>query len=76
MLSQGWWSEERNVKLLDQERMEVLKALETAESKGPPPLSELFNDVYDTPTANLRKQEKELHDHMEKYPEHYNSTGH
>jgi 2-oxoisovalerate dehydrogenase E1 component alpha subunit len=76
MLSQGWWDEERDRQLLDEERMQVLKALETAETRGPPPISELFNDVYDTPTVNLKRQEKELHAHIAKYPDHYNSPGH
>lgn len=54
----------------------MLKALEAAESKGPPPVSELFNDVYDTPTAGLKRQEQELHAHMAKYPEHYSAAAH
>ena len=75
MISQGWWDEAQDVKLLDEERMAVLKALETAENRGPPSISELFNDVYDVPTANLKRQEKELHAHMAKYPGHYNNAG-
>jgi 2-oxoisovalerate dehydrogenase E1 component alpha subunit len=76
MTSRGWWDEERDLQLLDEERMQVMKALETAESRGPPAVSELFNDVYDVPTAGLRRQERELHEHMAKYPEHYHSAGH
>ena len=76
MLSQGWWDEDRDRELLDAERMEVLKALEAAEKKKPPPVSELFTDVYDTPTEALRRQEKELKEIIAKYPEYYKSNGH
>ena len=76
LIHRGWWDEARDVQLLDEERVEVLRALEAAEARGPPAISELFNDVYDVPTANLQRQEKELLAHIAKYPEHYSSSGH
>ncbi|CAE7621041.1 bckd-1A, partial [Symbiodinium microadriaticum] len=67
----GWWSDEQEAEVRDAERMGVLRALETAEKRPPPPVSELFADVYDVIPPHLAQQEEELYQHMEKYPEHY-----
>jgi 2-oxoisovalerate dehydrogenase E1 component alpha subunit len=71
----GWWDEERDQKMRDSIRMQVLQALEIAEKKPKPPVSELFEDVYSTKPPHLLKQEQELQEHMAKYPEHY-TEGH
>ena len=72
----GWWNNELEAEVRDTERVGVLRALETAEKRGPPPVSELFADVYDVLPPHLVQQEAELYEHMEKYPEHYKSAGH
>lgn len=71
MESRGWWSEEEELALRDKERMGVLAAIEVAEKKEKPPLSELFTDVYKEKPWHLQKQEQELNEHMMKYPEYY-----
>jgi 2-oxoisovalerate dehydrogenase E1 component alpha subunit len=76
MEGNGWWSEELEKELRDEERLGVLTALETAERKGPPSLNELFSDVYDAVPKHLQRQERELLEHMAKYPEHYSQTPH
>lgn len=72
----GWWNEQLEAELRDEERLGVLNALENAERKGIPPLTELFSDVYDTIPPHLRKQEEEFAQHMAKYPEHYAPKAH
>lgn len=73
----GWWTPEEETQLRDSERLAVLRALERAETRPKPPLSELFTDVYAEKPAHLREQERELAEHVAKYPEHYNGgAGH
>lgn len=51
------------------------QALERAEGKPKPELSELFTDVYANKPRHLIEQEAELHAHMEKYPHLYKMDG-
>eukprot|EP01038_Epipyxis_sp_PR26KG_P012791 gene12791-17149_t len=76
MESNGWWDSNKEQHLRDTERIAVLQAMEKAEKKNKPPLSGLFDDVYDDKPYHINKQEKELLQHIAKYPEHYNSNGH
>ena len=70
-----WWNEERDQNLRDAERLSVLNALESAEQKPKPSVTELFTDVYHEKPPHLVQQEKELKEHILKYPSHY-STNH
>jgi 2-oxoisovalerate dehydrogenase E1 component alpha subunit len=76
MESRGWWSEALEKELRDEERLGVLTALETAERKVSPSMNELFSDVYDAVPEHLKRQERELLEHIAKYPEHYAQTPH
>ena len=76
MERKGWWSKDEEVNYRDEQRFKVLQALETAERKNKPSLSELFTDVYAEKPHHLQKQEKELLEHIEKYPDYYKSGGH
>jgi 2-oxoisovalerate dehydrogenase E1 component alpha subunit len=76
MEERGWWSEAQETELREKERQTVLDALQTAETRPKPSVSELFSDVYQDKPAHLIRQEQELHEHMSKYPEHYTSDGH
>jgi 2-oxoisovalerate dehydrogenase E1 component alpha subunit len=76
METKGWWSEAEENSLREEERKQVLTALETAEKRPKPPVSELFTDVYDKKLPILEQQEAELQAHMAKYPEHYAIGGH
>jgi 2-oxoisovalerate dehydrogenase E1 component alpha subunit len=71
-----WWNDGLEAEIRDSERVAVLSALETAERRGPPEISELFHDVYAEMPPHLMKQEAELHEHMAKYPEYYTSSKH
>lgn len=75
MEKKGWWSEEQQTKLMDEERMGVLKALNEAETKPKAELDELFTDVYDVKPQSLIDQEAELHEHIAKYPDEYKVGG-
>ncbi len=72
----GWWTPEQETQLRDAERLAVLRALEAAEGKPKPPLSELFTDVYAEKPQHLKEQEAALAEHIAKYPEHYDGGGH
>ncbi len=76
MENQGWWNNDMEVEMRDSERFAVLNALETAEKKQKPPVEELFTDVYHEKPPHLVEQELELMEHIAKYPDHYNSSGH
>ncbi|DAZ95271.1 TPA: hypothetical protein N0F65_007761 [Lagenidium giganteum] len=75
LLRRGWLSEEQDQHLRDNERTNVLAALQKAESKSPPPLETMFEDVYDDKPPHLLEQEREMLDHVAKYPDHY-AAGH
>ena len=76
MESRGWMDQEKVDRIQEEERAKVLKSLETAEKKDPPELSSLFEDVYQKKTEHLLRQEKELLEHVAKYPEKYSTSGH
>ena len=76
MKSKGWITEQESNTMLDEERVNVLQALEAAEKKGPPKLETMFEDVYKDKTEHLERQEKLLLEHVKKYPEKYESSGH
>ncbi|XP_024536640.1 2-oxoisovalerate dehydrogenase subunit alpha 1, mitochondrial [Selaginella moellendorffii] len=66
--SNAWWSVEDEKELRGAARKEVISAMNQAEKKNKPPLSELFTDVYDTLPRNLLEQEATLRDTVSKNP--------
>ena len=71
IVEKGWWSEDDDKELQDNLFAELMTAMRKAQGDKKPPLSDLFTDVYAEPTADLVKQEKELHAHLEEYGHHY-----
>lgn len=71
MESKGWWNAEQEAALRDKERADVMHAMETAEQKAKPALPLMFVDVYNEKPHHIIKQEKELLEHISKYPEQY-----
>jgi 2-oxoisovalerate dehydrogenase E1 component alpha subunit len=73
------WNEEMDKDCQKEMRKEVLKALSEAETKEKAPLSSLFEDVYYSKDGTLPQalaiQEKQMNDHIAKYPDHYH-VGH
>eukprot|EP00934_Nitzschia_sp_Nitz4_P004754 Nitzschia sp. Nitz4//scaffold35_size145790//36141//37764//NITZ4_003016-RA/size145790-augustus-gene-0.131-mRNA-1//-1//CDS//3329549082//4744//frame0 len=56
----------------NQQKADVLEAMKVAERKPKPALEELFKDVYYDMPASLQEQQRELMDHLEKFPNEYN----
>lgn len=71
LINSGFLTEEEDKKMLKQERKDVLKALNTAETKEKPDVKHLFTDVYYEQPWHLQEQEKLLHEHVNKFPEEY-----
>ena len=69
MDEKGWWSDKQEEEMLKTEREAVLKALNEAETKPTAEMDELFTDVYDEKPQQLIDQERELHEHIQKYPD-------
>jgi 2-oxoisovalerate dehydrogenase E1 component alpha subunit len=72
LLNMKYWNDNDDTALNDRERMNIIVALETAEKRPKPSIKEMFNDVYSDKPKNLIHQEKELYEHIRKYPNHYN----
>lgn len=72
----GWWDEKEDQVLRDKERINVLEAMEAAETADKPPSSEMFTDVYAQMPTHLREQRDEMMEHVKKYPEHYDLDQH
>eukprot|EP00871_Galdieria_phlegrea_P004632 jgi/Galph1/516/GphlegSOOS_G5155.1 len=54
------WTEEMEESFIEEQRKQLLKALEDAESAPKAPLEDLFTDVYDQLTPNLEEQKASL----------------
>lgn len=52
---------------------QLLEAIQNAEKTEKPPLSELFNDVYDHLPKNLQEQEEVLRQTRKRHPQDYPS---
>jgi 2-oxoisovalerate dehydrogenase E1 component alpha subunit len=71
MVKKGWWNDEMEQSTRDTERMNVLTALEKAETKPYPSLDTLFYDVYKERSPSLVEQEEDMLEHARKYPDKY-----
>ena len=60
MERQGWWDEDAESALVEQERKNVLEALSRAEVKAKPPLDSLFADVYNDIPRHLVEQQQAM----------------
>ncbi|MEO1777094.1 MAG: thiamine pyrophosphate-dependent enzyme, partial [Pseudomonadota bacterium] len=66
--AQGLWTEEMERQARREERIAVMKALETAEARPKPPLETLFTDVYADMPKHLQEQYDDLLAHLDKHP--------
>lgn len=71
LLQRKWLTEEQACHMQDNERTNVLAALQQAETKNLPPLETMFEDVYDVKLPHLKEQEREMLEHVAKYPDFY-----
>jgi 2-oxoisovalerate dehydrogenase E1 component alpha subunit len=71
LINKGWLQEADDASTYEKYREEVLSAVKVAEKLPVPKLDDLIEDVYDVPTPALKKQLKELKQHINKYPKAY-----
>ncbi|GAB2212939.1 hypothetical protein Drorol1_Dr00020945, partial [Drosera rotundifolia] len=71
MEAKGWWSEKLEIDTRSNIKKEMKQVIQTAERLEKPPLSELFSDVYDTPTSSLHEQELLLRRTVRRHPKDY-----
>jgi 2-oxoisovalerate dehydrogenase E1 component alpha subunit len=69
--NKNWWSDEQEKALRDQIRKQVLTEFAAAEQQKKPAVDEMFNDVYDDMTWNLKAQREELKQILKENPEKY-----
>ena len=58
----------------DEQRVEAIQAMERAEAKPKPPLTEMFTDTFADIPPHLQKQSDELDAHMKRHKEYYASS--
>lgn len=69
----GRWTEDEENTLREATKEEVMNALKNAEGKKFAPISDMFQDVWETPPKNLVRQRKELEDHIARHKDKYPS---
>jgi len=70
--SKGWITDEERARMSDECKKVVMSALKSAEGTKKPHLDHTFTDVYDQLPKHLQQQQKELHEHLQKYGKFYN----
>lgn len=60
------WNDELDQNYIEEQRKQILIALEEAEKAPKAPLEDLFNDVYDELTPNLQRQKTMLFEFLER----------
>ena len=65
------WNDEKETETRSRLRKEVLKAFSEAEKEKKPPLSSMFEDVYEEMTPETQRQMKELRSMIDRYPDEY-----
>ncbi|KAG1401530.1 hypothetical protein G6F60_006324 [Rhizopus arrhizus] len=73
MEAKDWWSAQEEEDYRKKVKKEILASFSAAEKKKKPALKHLFTDVYDEMTPNLVRQQNELNELIQKYPEYYNT---
>ncbi|KAF3937020.1 hypothetical protein ABW19_dt0209893 [Dactylella cylindrospora] len=71
----NWWNQDSDTQLRTQVRKDILKAFNNAEREKKPAISKLWEDIYDTPTIDQKKQMEEMRDILERYGGEYDVEG-
>lgn len=71
MEAKGFWDEDKEKEARESIRKDVLRAFSEAEKMKKPPIRTMFEDVYEELTPDLKKQMKELSEHLQRYPDEY-----
>ncbi|KAJ1562075.1 hypothetical protein HK405_000071 [Cladochytrium tenue] len=72
----GHWSEDSERDLRTKARRAVLDALGSAERAPLPPIDDLFTDVYDELTPELRRQRDEMRELVNRFPDRFDVAKH
>ena len=73
--SRGLWDSTQEVEVRARARADVLKAMQVAESAKKPPISQMFEDVYDAITPHLQQQKEAMQQHLDKWGDKYGVEG-
>ncbi|KAB2618984.1 2-oxoisovalerate dehydrogenase subunit alpha 2 [Pyrus ussuriensis x Pyrus communis] len=73
MENNSWWSDKQELEARNSARKQILHAIQEAEKVDKPPIADIFTDVYDSPSSDLREQEKLLRDTIQRHPRDYPS---
>ncbi|CAG9805500.1 unnamed protein product [Chironomus riparius] len=71
MLKKGWFNEDEENEFIKSIRKQIMAQNQLSEKKQKPDWREMFYDVYDDLPLNLRKQLKEMEDHVARHKEQY-----
>lgn len=71
MLKQGWFDEEAENEYVKSIRKQIMAQNQLSEKKPKPDWREMFYDVYDDVPDHLKKQLKEMEEHVKKYKDEY-----
>ncbi|XP_048439292.1 2-oxoisovalerate dehydrogenase subunit alpha 2, mitochondrial isoform X1 [Pyrus x bretschneideri] len=74
MENNSWWSDKQELEARNSARKQILHAIQEAEKVDKPPIADIFTDVYDSPSSDLREQEKLLRDTIQRHPRDYPSN--
>ena len=71
----GLWDSTKEADTRTQARAEVLQAMRAAETALKPPISQMFDDVYDVLPQHLKEQKEQMMEHLSKYGDKYGLEG-
>jgi 2-oxoisovalerate dehydrogenase E1 component alpha subunit len=71
MVKKGWFNEEEENEFVKSIRKQIMDQNQKSEKKQKPDWREMFYDVYDDLPLSLRKQLKEMEDHVARHKEQY-----
>lgn len=71
MIKKGWFNETEENDYVKSVKKQVLKEIQASEKKPKPEWKEMFTDVYDDLPDHLRRQMKEMEEHVAKYKDQY-----
>jgi 2-oxoisovalerate dehydrogenase E1 component alpha subunit len=71
MTKKGWFDEEAENEFVKTIRKQIMAQNQLSEKKLKPNWREMFSDVYDDIPDHLKKQMKEMEEHIKKYQDEY-----
>lgn len=74
--AKDWWSADEDTALRSTLRKEILHAFSRAEKTKKPAIKELFMDIFEEPSHDLKEQMAELKSILDRYPDEYDFDSH